>query len=112
MTDANAEPRPLIPALKPFYTWVIPLTWPLIRIAVGWNLVVHAWGKLQRGMGAVLPGFSQLGFEPAWLFGWSATLIELLGGIGHHPRPVHPVFRRRGGNRDVRDLLRLLGQRL
>ncbi len=82
MTDANAEPRPLIPALKPFYTWVIPLTWPLIRIAVGWNLVVHAWGKLQRGMGAVLPGFSQLGFEPAWLFGWSATLIELLGGIG------------------------------
>jgi len=82
MSDASVEPRPLIPALEPFYAWVIPLAWPLVRVAVGWNLVVHAWGKLQRGMASVLPGFSQLGFEPAWLFAWSATLVELLGGIG------------------------------
>jgi putative oxidoreductase len=82
MTDAHAEPKPLIPALKRFYEWAIPFSWPLIRIVVGWNLIVHAWIKLQRGMGAVLPGFSQLGFEPAWFFAWSALLIELLGGIG------------------------------
>jgi putative oxidoreductase len=82
MTDVHAEPRPLIPALKPFYDRVIPLTWPLVRIAVGWNLVVHAWGKLQRGVNTVQPAFSQLGFEPAWFFAWSSMLIELLGGVG------------------------------
>ena len=29
MSDAQAEPRLLIPALKPFYEWAIPLYWPV-----------------------------------------------------------------------------------
>jgi putative oxidoreductase len=82
MYDAKADPKLLIPGLRPFYDWVIPLAWPLIRIAVGWNLVVHAWIKLMRGVNAGLAGYSQLGMEPAWLFAWGSTLIELIGGIG------------------------------
>ena len=50
MPETQAQPRLLVPGLKPFYDWAIPLVWPLIRIAVGWNLVVHAWIKLQRGV--------------------------------------------------------------
>jgi len=81
MSDVQAEPKPLIPALKPFYDWAVPLAWPLIRIVVGWNLIMHAWVKLGLGMDKVLPGFAQLGFEPAWFFAWGALLIELVGGI-------------------------------
>ncbi|MGZ3411836.1 MAG: DoxX family protein, partial [Xanthobacteraceae bacterium] len=79
---ADAEPRPLFPALKPFYDFVLPLIWPLIRIAAGWNLVVHAYGKLLRGPSAGAAGYTQLGFEPAMFFAWSSFLIEGLGGIG------------------------------
>jgi putative oxidoreductase len=79
---AEAEPRPLIPALKPFYDFVIPWTWPLVRFAVGWNLVIHAWGKLLRGPGAGVAGYTQMGFEPALFFAWSSFLIEGIGGIG------------------------------
>jgi hypothetical protein len=43
MADTQDEPRPLIPALKPFYEWVVPLSWAVVRFAVGWNLLVHAW---------------------------------------------------------------------
>ena len=58
MPDAQAEPRLLIPGLKPFYDWAIPLTWPLIRIAVGWNLVMHGWPKLMRGVVPAYPNYA------------------------------------------------------
>lgn len=35
MPETQAQPRLLVPGLKPFYDWAIPLAWPLIRIAVG-----------------------------------------------------------------------------
>jgi putative oxidoreductase len=82
MADTGAEPRPLIPALQPFYDRVIPLSWAVVRFAAGWNLAVHGWGKLMRGPSAGVPGMAQLGFEPALLFAWSSFLIEGLGGIG------------------------------
>jgi len=82
MPDAQAEPRLLIPGLKPFYEWAIPLAWPLIRIAVGWNLVMHGWPKLMRGVVPAYPAYSQIGLEPAWFFAWGSTSIEVLGGIG------------------------------
>src|SRR5262249_35997373 len=41
-----AEPKPLIPALEPFYHWVRELSWPLIRLTVGGTLLVHGIVKL------------------------------------------------------------------
>ncbi len=38
MADTQAEPKLLLPQLKPFYDFAIPLAWPVIRIAAGWNL--------------------------------------------------------------------------
>src|SRR5262249_570868 len=76
MFDAKAEPKLLVPGLRSFYDWVIPLSWPLIRIAVGWNLVVHAWGKILVGVIPAYPAYSKIGMEPAWFF------VEFLGGIG------------------------------
>jgi hypothetical protein len=36
MPEINGEPRLLIPALKPFYDRAIPLSWAIVRFAVGW----------------------------------------------------------------------------
>ena len=49
MADTQAEPKLLLPQLRPFYDFAIPLAWPVIRIACGWNLAVHGWGKVSRG---------------------------------------------------------------
>jgi putative oxidoreductase len=81
MADAQAEPRPLLPFLKPFYDQAIPLAWPVIRIACGWNLAVHGWGKVARGPSAFVKAFSDLGFEPALAWVWGALVIEFVGGI-------------------------------
>ena len=39
MFSKKEEPRLLIPALKPFYDRVIPLSWVVVRFAVGWNFL-------------------------------------------------------------------------
>jgi len=81
MSDVGTNPRPLLPFLKPFYERVIPLAWPVIRIACGWNLAVHGWGKVTRGPSAFVKGFADLGFEPALAWVWGALAIEFVGGI-------------------------------
>jgi putative oxidoreductase len=75
------EPRLLVPGLKSFYEFAIPLAWPIVRIAVGWNLLVHGWGKVMRGPQAFVGPFAELGLEPAWLWVWAALIIEFVGGI-------------------------------
>ena len=80
--DARTEPKLFIPALKPFYDAVRPLSWLVIRVAVGWNLFVHGYNKIMVGPSdAFLKGFADLGFNPPLLFYWSSFFIELLGGV-------------------------------
>ena len=81
MADIQTEPRPLLPFLKPFYDAAIPLAWLVIRVAVGWNLAVHGWGKVSRGPSAFVKAFMDQGFDPALPWIWAALMIEFAGGI-------------------------------
>jgi putative oxidoreductase len=81
MPGTASEPRPVLPFLQPFYAMVIPLAWPLGRVAVGWDLIVHGWGKILRGpvqQGALLArDGAPFGVKMAIFL----TFIELVGGI-------------------------------
>jgi putative oxidoreductase len=77
----DREPRLLVPGLKSFYELVIPFAWPLVRIAVGWNLLVHGWGKVTRGPSAYVKGFMEMGFDPALPWVWGGLIIEFGGGL-------------------------------
>jgi putative oxidoreductase len=48
---------------------------------VGWNLLVHGWGKVSRGPSAYVRAFVEQGFDPALPWIWSALIIEFVGGI-------------------------------
>jgi putative oxidoreductase len=83
MNNAGSEPRLFIPALQPLYDRAVSLNWALVRFAVGWNLVIHAWFKILRGgPGATLGAFSQMGFEPAALYAYGSFCVEGLAGVG------------------------------
>ena len=75
------EPKLVLPALKPFYDFVIPWTWPLARIAVGWDLLVHGYGKILRGpeQQAALLARDKLVYP--YFFALFLTCIEFGGGI-------------------------------
>jgi putative oxidoreductase len=82
MAEAKNEPKLLLPFLRPFYDRASPLAWAVIRIAAGWNLLVHGWGKLSQGPAdAVLKGFGDLGFTPPEFWLWSSTINETLSGL-------------------------------
>jgi putative oxidoreductase len=82
MADAQTEPKLLLPFLRPFYDFAIPLSWLVVRVAVGWNLLVHGYGKLMSGpTTAALKGYSDLGFVPPELWYLSSLTTETAAGI-------------------------------
>lgn len=81
MADTHAEPKLLFPQLQSFYDTVMPLAWPIIRIAVGFNLMMHGWPKVWRGPGAFEKPFADFGFHPAIAWVWGGLAIEFVGGI-------------------------------
>ena len=42
----NEDTKLLLPELAGFYRWANPISWLVIRFAVGFNLFMHAWPKL------------------------------------------------------------------
>jgi putative oxidoreductase len=82
VAESHAEPKLLLPLLRPFYDAVIPLSWLIIRVAVGWNLLVHGWGKIATGpTAAVLKNFADIGFTPPAPWFWTALIVETLAAI-------------------------------
>src|ERR1700751_3512185 len=91
MAQANIDPKLLLPALQPIYDAVIPLSWLIIRVAVGWNLLMHGWGKIMIGpTDAFLKGYADLGFTPPGIWFWTSTVMEPAAGfafiLGLFPR--------------------------
>jgi len=81
MAEPGHRPKLLLPALEGFYSFAVPFSWLVIRVAVGWNLIVHGWGKIARGVAPAAPAFSQLGFEPGLFWAWLSTVVEFSSGI-------------------------------
>ena len=78
------EPKLLIPGLQGFYDRMLPLSWLVVRVGVGWVLLVHGWGKVLRGPAAQE---KTLDATLPWLVGNNyylslmLTFVEGLGGL-------------------------------
>ncbi|HUK60073.1 MAG TPA: DoxX family protein [Stellaceae bacterium] len=75
------EPKLYFPFLRSFYDAVTPLAWPIVRIAVGWNLTVHGWEKVMAGPAAIGAGFGKMGFHAPFFLAVLITCIEFVGGL-------------------------------
>lgn len=80
MSNAIGEPRPLLPFLKPFYDLVVPLSWPLVRCAVGLILAYHGSGKIDRVV-AFGESLAKRGYQPGGFLGYLILVTELIGGL-------------------------------
>ena len=76
------QPKLLIPQLQPFYAWVEPLSYALVRITVGLMLIPHGWPKLMMGIGATANmALVKRGIAPAEPLAIALIAIETLGGL-------------------------------
>jgi putative oxidoreductase len=80
MLQANSEPKPLIPVFDRLYGHAVPLSWVVVRFAVGWNLIVHGWPRMASPT-AMAPAFTKMGFENAAMWATASTFLEFFGGI-------------------------------
>src|SRR5258708_19114635 len=76
------QPGLLIPAIKPFYDALQPLSWLLIRCACGLILAMHGWGKIQRGAEAMAPTFAKLGYDHPVALVYFLTFAEFVCRLG------------------------------
>jgi putative oxidoreductase len=82
MSQAQTEPKLFLPSLQSFYDAAIPLSWLIVRIAAGWILLVHGWGKIMIGATeGFLKGYADLGFSPPLIWFWTSTCLETAAGI-------------------------------
>jgi putative oxidoreductase len=82
MAQTQSEPTLLLPFLRPFYDAAVPLSWLIVRAAVGWNLLVHGWNKFMIGpTPAVLKSFADIGFTPPEFWYWTSTVNETVAGV-------------------------------
>ena len=77
----NAEPRPIIPALEPFYAFTREAFYPLIRVAVGGTLLVHGFGRATVPLAKAAAEMSKSGFDPGIVFATIALVNETLGAV-------------------------------
>jgi putative oxidoreductase len=78
-----SEPRPIIPALAPFYDHSRDLAWLVVRLTAGGMLLVHG---IQKVTSLTVAGFaanslSRRGIEPALLFAYVIFFLETVGAI-------------------------------
>lgn len=78
---AKAEPRLLIPALAPFYSFAREISYPLIRVTVGGTLLVHGISRAMIPLSRAAEEMAKSGHEPAMLFAVIALVNETIGAV-------------------------------
>jgi putative oxidoreductase len=78
MLDPQRDPKLLIPALGPFYRQVVPISWLIVRCAVGIILAIHGTGQVTK-----VYAYIAHGTIPSGGIGRIGTLFmtEFVGGI-------------------------------
>jgi putative oxidoreductase len=78
--DNRAEPRLVLPFLRPLYERLVPLSWLVIRATAGLLLFVHGYPKLGH-VDAVAANMAKNGLEPALLVAYLVTFVETIGAL-------------------------------
>jgi putative oxidoreductase len=90
------EPRLFIGKLEPFYAWVRDLGWPIVRIAVGGDILTHGVRKLLEGTIAAFAVSSMerrgIHFSIAYLIYFNETVAAVLLAFGLFTRFIAAVL--------------------
>lgn len=90
---ANADPKPLIPALGRHYAFTSDLAYLIVRVTVGLMLIPHGWMKVTSfGVAGVTGMLAKYGTPAPELFAYLIMALETVGGVmiafGFLTRPI------------------------
>jgi putative oxidoreductase len=80
---SHSDPRPLIPALAPFYAHTPDLSWLIVRATAGLMLLPHGIPKIfMQGVAAfAAAGLARRGIEPSLPLAYVVAFLETIGGL-------------------------------
>lgn len=83
MTTSFPEPRPVIPALAPFYDWSRDFSYLVVRLTAGGFLLVHGIVKVMTTTVAAFAAGSMArrGLEPALPIAYLIFFLETVGAL-------------------------------
>ena len=78
-----SEPRPIIPAVAPFYAWSRDLSYVVIRLTVGGMLLTHGIIKVMTTTVTAFAagGLARRGIEPSLPLAYVVWFMETVGAI-------------------------------
>jgi putative oxidoreductase len=72
----------MVPGLTGFYATWRDISYTLLRVVIGYILLMHGWVKVgTAGVAGVTAFMAKQGLEPATLFALSAMFLETVGAI-------------------------------
>lgn len=79
---ARSETKLVWPGLSAFYASCSEVAYALMRIVIGYILLMHGWAKIGAGAGAVAANvMAKNGLEPAIVFAYAAMFLETIGAV-------------------------------
>jgi len=82
MIESKSQTRLLMPSLAGFYASWSDISFTLLRVAIGYILFMHGWGKVTGPGLAGIAGFmAKQGLQPGTVFAAAAMFLETIGAI-------------------------------
>jgi putative oxidoreductase len=80
---AGSETRLIWPGIRAFYDSFADIAYTLMRVVVGYNLLMHGWVKVssQQGAAGVAGYMARQGLEPGAAFAYAAIFLETVGAV-------------------------------
>jgi putative oxidoreductase len=75
------EQKLIFPALAGFYATVGDIAYALVRVVIGYILLMHGWVKVNTGIAGVAGFMGKSGLTPAEIFAGAAIFLETVGAI-------------------------------
>lgn len=79
--NGAAQTKLLFPGLAGFYASFRDIAYTLVRVIIGYILLMHGWGKFNSGLGSVVGLMDKIGLSPGIFFGGAAMFLETVGAL-------------------------------
>jgi len=79
--NGTGEPKLIFPGLAGFYASWGEITYALVRVVIGYILLMHGWVKINSGITGVSAFMAKNGLSPGEAFAGSAMFLETVGAV-------------------------------
>ena len=79
--NGAGESKLIFPGLAGFYASWREIAYALVRVVIGYILLMHGWGKINTGITGIAAFMSKNGLAPGEVFAGSAMFLETVGAV-------------------------------